>query len=300
MDTDLDPGLLRKVGLSLLAPLDAGARAPLERLLMAGGKLVRPRLFWSAARTLKDYRLAAAIELVHLSSLLHDDVVDRADKRRGLAVPPSALAASSGVGGIGVAAQTFAGYPAAFGTDLSYTLTRMAEGQLLDASRGFDLDIKIDKLEQIFRMKTGALFSLASRTGARLSDSSRYCSAYGRSGEDFGVAFQILDDALMVLRSDLGKSREQDTRIGVPSYPLVLLAESGQRARDVVEERLWSTSEAESGELELQEHLEHAEVIRRSLERADTLVSHAVRRVTPSEYTDAMLEIYGGLRGAFD
>lgn len=218
-----ESGLVQGVAASLLSSVSATVRGPVEDLLGAGGKHLRPRFYYASSERRVDHRVAAAIELTHVASLLHDDVVDRAGARRGVAVPARDLAARAGVAAVAAAAQVFIDQPR-LARGFGRMLTRMAEGQVLDAARAHAASPSVEALEDIFRLKTGALFGFAAETACIVDGRPEVAASHAEAGELFGTAFQIRND---VLSRSSAESADADARIGIASYPAVWLAESG-------------------------------------------------------------------------
>lgn len=211
------------------------ADAPARYLAEAGGKRVRPLLTLLTAQ-LGDgasdavQQVAQAIELTHLASLYHDDVMDEAALRRGV---PSAhrvwsnsvailagdllfARASSLVAGIGEEAILLQ----------AQTFERLCLGQLHETVGPSDGDDPIAHYLQVLADKTGALISCAARMGALVSNAPReYLEPVTQYGEQIGLAFQLIDDVidLSPSKKDTGKRAGTDLRAGVDTLPLLLL-----------------------------------------------------------------------------
>jgi geranylgeranyl pyrophosphate synthase len=209
--------------------------------ISAGGKRLRPLLLCLAAgvpppQTDDLIRAAAAIELVHAASLVHDDVLDGAALRRGR---PTVVAS----GGRGLATSTgdllfsrafalLAGggqAPVAAVRILSRASSQLAVGELLQRADAFNLGVSVERYLERCRLKTAVLFRAASELGALLNggDGERL----GRFAEQIGLAFQILDDVLDVTGSpdQTGKPRGTDLLDGTVTLPLILAAETEPR-----------------------------------------------------------------------
>ncbi len=201
--------------------------------------------------------LAAAVEVVHAYSLVHDDLpcMDDDDVRRGRPTVHKqhgvAAATAAGVAMVPLAAQAAAegaralDLDAAAQGDVVRSLMQasgaagMIGGQLLDLrAEGRSLDATA--LEQVHRLKTGALISAAVRIGARAARAdARTMQALAQFGDAVGLAFQIADDVLDVTAttSQLGKTAGKDAVHGKSTYPAVLGLEAAQaRAMALAEE----------------------------------------------------------------
>ena len=205
-------------------------------LLNSGGKRLRPLFLLLSARLsgntgADNIALAGIVEVIHTASLLHDDVVDKAELRRG---EPSANAIW------GNAAVVLAGdylysnalkYALTFAEiriikALSSAITQMTEGELLQLNRSGDINITEDEYLRVVSAKTGALFSEACRVGAILGgvDAARE-EALAQYGMNVGIAFQMVDDMLdyVARQDDLGKRLGKDLQEGKITLPLIYL-----------------------------------------------------------------------------
>jgi octaprenyl-diphosphate synthase len=222
---------IRAVASTAPPPIDAVA----GHLITAGGKRVRPRVVLYAGtvggeRIGDVVSLAAAAELIHNASLLHDDVIDEAPLRRGR--PASRVIwgnARSVLAGDHLMACALelledAGVPGALRSMLA-TMRRLVEAEVVQlAHRGAILpDVSV--YERVIRGKTAALFSWCAHAGARAGGADDVvCQALAEYGEELGVAFQLLDDVLDLDGSpeELGKSLFADIAQGVATLPVVL------------------------------------------------------------------------------
>lgn len=211
-----------------------------RRMLAAGGKRLRPRLALLAAEAGgADARahlpLAAYMELIHVGTLIHDDVVDRADTRRGV----SATAVDYGnrvsvLAGDYLFAWIFKNVTAGYGPPipniLSATLADITDGEVLQLRATGNLDLSLATYVDIVVKKTASLFSASGECGALVSGASpvrvKALREYGRS---FGIAFQMLDDLLDVTatESEIGKPVGNDLRERKVTIPLIFALENG-------------------------------------------------------------------------
>ena len=199
-----------------------------------GGKRLRPMLLLLAAKALGDIHqehliLAAVIEFIHTATLLHDDVVDESQLRRG---KESANAVW------GNAASVLVGdylYSSAFEMMvrtnnmrvmalLSKTTTAIAEGEVLQLLNCNNPQTTESKYLEVISRKTAILFSAATQLAAILSDSAPEIEqALADYGQHLGIAFQLIDDALDYKASTeaLGKNLGDDLAEGKPTLPLI-------------------------------------------------------------------------------
>jgi geranylgeranyl pyrophosphate synthase len=216
----------------------AVARAGSETL-SAGGKRLRPTLVYlsapiSARATPAVEIAAAAVELVHMATLVHDDVLDEAPLRRGHPTAWSTHGEAVAVAtGDYLFARAFAelaalGDPVSIRT-LSRTSCELAVGELLQAQQARDPGVAAEDVLERCRLKAGRLFAAACALGGRLGglDASA-CAALERFGESLGLAFQLADDVLDCAGDPTrtGKALGTDLRDGTTSLPLLLAAQS--------------------------------------------------------------------------
>lgn len=200
-----------------------------------GGKRIRPAIFLLSAALAgqKDGRLpylAAAIELIHTASLLHDDVVDNASLRRG---KPSAKVKWGNQVSILVgdflwckASEFFINY----GSDrlskvVTKAITAITEGEILEITRLNDISIDETTYQKIIEGKTAALFGICGQGAAIVQNlPEKFEAALEEFGFNLGVAFQLKDDVLDYISDDdrLGKESGADLRGGKLTLPVIL------------------------------------------------------------------------------
>lgn len=208
-----------------------------------GGKRLRPMLLVLAAKALgqcnnRHLVLAAVVEFIHTATLLHDDVIDESDLRRG---KESANVVW------GNAASILAGdylYSSAFEmmvrtNDMrvlgifSTTTTAIAEGEILQLLNRNNPDTSEAKYLEVIARKTAILFSTATRLSAVVADTdAKTEEALALYGQQLGVAFQLIDDTLdyQATTKDLGKNLGDDLAEGKPTLPLIYAAAHGTKS----------------------------------------------------------------------
>ena len=219
-----------------------------EHLIGAGGKRLRPLLTLSAAR-LADYTgrhqvtMAAAVEYMHTATLLHDDVVDDSDLRRG---KPTARrlwgnAASILVGDflLGQAFRMMVSAESLTALDiLSNAAAIIAEGEVMQLAAMNNAQISEDQYLQIIDAKTAALFAAAAEVGGVIGEApTAERAALASYGRNLGIAFQLVDDALDYgsVGQVLGKNTGEDFREGKMTLPVILAYHRG----DETARRFW-------------------------------------------------------------
>jgi heptaprenyl diphosphate synthase len=203
----------------------------------AGGKRLRPVLVVSAAMAIggdegvgdRVIDAAAAVELLHLASLFHDDVLDEAAVRRG---HPSANALwgnhAAVLGGdvlLSHAYRVAADLGAAELRRLAYTLAALCSGQVAESAARFDTARDLIHYDASIRGKTAALLATSCWLGASTAGAPPpFADALARYGTELGIAFQIVDDVLDLYGHGLqiGKPAGSDLRAGVFTLPVLM------------------------------------------------------------------------------
>jgi len=211
-----------------------------EYIVGAGGKRMRPAMLLLIANALgykgtHHHLLAGVVEFIHTATLLHDDVVDESDLRRGRSTANAVYgnAASVLVGdylysrSFEMMVETQSMRAMAI---LSEATTIIAEGEVLQLLNVHDPDVSEERYMQVVRYKTAKLFEAAAQVGAVLSGASpeleQAAAAYGRH---IGTAFQLIDDVLDYSgdAEALGKNVGDDLREGKPTLPLIRVMQVG-------------------------------------------------------------------------
>jgi geranylgeranyl pyrophosphate synthase len=222
---------------------DAGAT------LAAGGKRLRPMLVLLSAGPAAGeaaIRAATAVELVHMATLVHDDVLDAAPLRRG---HPTVVARSGRDRALAVGDLLFSRAFAELGTEggrrqverLSKASVALALGELAQRRDAFDGSISAERYLERCELKTGRLFECACVIG-RLGDAEggprdgdRSLAVLEVFGREIGLAFQLLDDVLDVTGPPerTGKARGTDLLDGTVTLPLILAREHDSRLAEL-------------------------------------------------------------------
>jgi heptaprenyl diphosphate synthase len=228
-------------------------------LLTAGGKRFRPMLVLLGGQfgDPADPRLiplAVAVELTHLASLYHDDVIDEAESRRGI---PSVNARWGNTVAILAGDFLFARASAIasdLGTDVSRlladTIGRVCEGQIREVQATGQMEVDESDYMAVIERKTASLIATSCQVGALLAGASpEVVQRLERFGRFLGLAFQLSDDIMDLVadESTLGKEPGLDLKEGVFTLPVILaLRESGHREELL---RLLQPGRAEEGRL---------------------------------------------------
>ncbi len=222
-----------------LTTLPGQAREAAGALFEAGGKRLRPALVMLAAqaaggRPEAALPVASAVELLHTGTLLHDDVIDQGEQRRGQ--PTARVVYGNSVAVLAGDYCFFAALEALLAANDAALMARavevareLARGELLQLERRGGAPATERECLEIAACKTGALFAFATWGGARAAQAGPVVEArLDQLGRHLGVAFQLADD-LLDLGADpqtLGKELGQDLVGGTPTLPLVYALEA--------------------------------------------------------------------------
>lgn len=230
-----------------------------QYLIQAGGKRIRPALTFLIAGAIKDvalvehrHEIAAVVEFIHTATLLHDDVVDDSDLRRGRKTANAVF---------GNSASVLVGdflYSRAFQMMvvpgqlkimeiLSTATNIIAEGEVLQLLNLNDPDITEARYRQVIMYKTAKLFEAATQLGAVLAKgSAEQYAAAAQYGSSLGIAFQIMDDWLDYASDaeSMGKNAGDDLREGKPTLPLIYLLNHGNAKQKMLVQQAIEQSDA--------------------------------------------------------
>ena len=204
--------------------------------LKSGGKRLRALITLGSAKLCgyelgkRDVNMAACVEMIHSATLLHDDVLDQSNLRRGYKTANSIWGNQSSIlVGDYLLSRCFEIMVEDGDLEilklLSSTSSRIAQGEVLQLQHKNEVDLLEETYLKIINLKTAALFSAAARTGACISGSSeKEKDALESYGKNLGLAFQIADDALdyYAKESIFGKEIGKDFFEGKTTFPLII------------------------------------------------------------------------------
>ncbi|AKR49084.1 MULTISPECIES: polyprenyl synthetase family protein [Acetobacter] len=236
-------------------------------LVAAGGKRLRPLLTLAAARMcgynnqdgrMRHVEIAACVEFIHTATLLHDDVVDDSQLRRGLA---SANAIFGNKASVLVGDFLFARSFQILTADaslgvmaiLSAASATLAEGEVMQMTTQNDLSTSVDQYLQVIYGKTAALFAAACESGAVIGEATpEQREALRMYGANLGMAFQLVDDALDYAadQATLGKEVGDDFREGKVTLPVLAAYEAGNEEDRIFWRRVIEECDQHPGDLE--------------------------------------------------
>lgn len=277
-----------------------------EYIVTSGGKRLRPLIVLLAAKALgysgdKQIQAAAIIEFIHTATLLHDDVVDSSDRRRGKDTANTVF---------GNQASVLVGdflYSRAFQMMvdvgrmqvmqiLADATNTIAAGEVMQLMNVHDPDVTEQAYRKVIYRKTARLFEAGAQIAAILADRDQADeAAMIRYGQNLGTAFQLVDDALDYDASpeELGKNLGDDLAEGKPTLPLIYAMEKCTES-----ERQMIRSAVEEGGLD---HLDEIHAViestgaleytaKRAQEAADIAID-ALSNIPDSEYKEALITI---------
>jgi octaprenyl-diphosphate synthase len=277
-----------------------------EYIVHSGGKRLRPALVVLTAKALgyqgqAHHEMAAVVEFIHTATLLHDDVVDASDLRRGRETANALFGnAASVLVGDFLYSRAFQMMVAQHNMRVMEVLSEatniIAEGEVLQLMNCNDPDIDEAAYLQVIRYKTAKLFEAAGRLGAIVNGAERALEdALGAYGMHLGTAFQIIDDVLDYSGETdvIGKNVGDDLSEGKPTLPLLFAMKHGTPE----EVALIRTAIMQGDSTHFQRILE---IVRRTgaLEHAyqqaraeADLANAAIAFLPDSQYKDALLEL---------
>jgi octaprenyl-diphosphate synthase len=276
-----------------------------QYIVSSGGKRLRPLLVLMTTQALsykgdQQHKTAAIIEFIHTATLLHDDVVDESDKRRGRETANALF---------GNAASVLVGdflYSRAFQMMVSLdkmqimqiladTTNKIAEGEVLQLMNCNDPNTTEAAYFEVIHNKTEILFAAACQLGAIISDQESLSSDLYQYGLHLGLAFQLMDDALdyMSDSESLGKNVGDDLAEGKPTLPLIhAKTESDEPSRKLIESCI------ENGGIEhlseIQAIIAKTDSINYTLNQAKEHVAKAklfLKHMPDNSYTQALYQL---------
>lgn len=273
-------------------------------IINSGGKRLRPLVVLLAARACghqgRDHLQGAAIiEFIHTATLLHDDVVDESELRRGRETANAVW---------GNAASVLVGdylYSRAFQMMvelermnvmrlLADTTNAIAEGEVMQLMYIHDPDTTEAHYMNVIHHKTAVLFSAAAQLGALLSDRpSEEAQALAAYGRHLGTAFQLIDDALDYSGADIGKNIGDDLAEGKPTLPLIHALRNGTAAQRELIRRAIEKGGREYID-DVLEAIESTGAIRYTSQAAGSEIEKAIASLDllpESPYRQAMIEL---------
>lgn len=257
-----------------------------------GGKYLRPGLLLLSAKiagqgkadSQRLIHLAASIEVLHMATLIHDDIIDDSDERRGRISIQARFGKDTAVYAGDLLFTNFFDLLLGATNDHHYlhknaqTMHRILNGELDQMAQRFNLDQKIDHYLQNIAGKTAALFALATEEGAHFAGAdTQKTELMRRFGQQLGMAFQIVDDMLDYTGGQkLNKPILEDLATGVYSAPLLLAMKQPQERKIFLPLLKKKRQIAPSDIKQIQQTLIHSSAMTNSRQLAEKYTNQAL------------------------
>lgn len=279
-----------------------------NHLISSGGKRLRPMLTLASAAMFgyegdHHIKLATSVEFMHTATLLHDDVVDESDLRRGKSTARMIWGNQASVlVGDFLLGQSFrmmveVGSLEALDV-LSTAASVIAEGEVLQLSVAKNMETTEDDYQSVIRAKTAALFAAAAEVGPIVAGTDRATrNALKSYGMNLGLAFQLVDDALDYggKAAELGKNTGDDFREGKITLPVILAYRRGNEAergfwRDAIEGGNSSDANLEKAMGLITKYNGLSDTVARAIHYGD-VARDALAPVPDSAWKDALMDV---------
>ncbi len=282
------------------------------RLIKAGGKRLRPALLINSAKfgeyeEKKILDLASSIELLHLATLVHDDVIDEAELRRGeksthqihgnkVAIFTGDFLVTKAILLVSKYSNEAQSIPNS--NYIARILKSICEGEVEQYQSRYDLDVSITKYLKRIKYKTGLLFSLACKLGGQAANCDKKIINYlGNFGMTLGTAFQIQDDLLDFdgNMDKLGKPVLHDIKVGIYTLPVIHALNSSYKEKM---KKLLNNSSSQAGLNEVRQVVEECggiEYTRKLLSIYINRTEKWLKKLPENDYRCYFEEIIGRL-----
>lgn len=277
-----------------------------EYIISSGGKRIRPALVILAARAAgyqgsAHHLLAVIIEFVHTATLLHDDVVDESDLRRGRETANRVWGNDASVlTGDFLYSRAFQLMVELDSFEVMQVLAnatnRIAEGEVMQLMHAHDPKLSEQDYLEIVDRKTASLFAAGCRLGASLAGRSEAdCQAMADFGRQLGIAFQVVDDALDYGHGDdtYGKNLGDDLAEGKTTLPLICALTRAPADEVALMRRAISNADLDALD-SIQKAIESTDAMAYTFERVDTAARTAISHLDafePSPYRSALISL---------
>ena len=275
-----------------------------QHIILSGGKRLRPMLVILAAKACQyqgeeDALLSAVVEFIHTATLLHDDVVDDSDMRRGKQTASTIWGNEAAVlVGDYLYSRAFQMMVRAQSMTimdlLANTTNTIAQGEVLQLLNVRNPDTSEAKYHEVIYAKTACLFEAASRIGALLGGvSTEQELALQKYGKHLGVAFQLIDDALdySAKSATLGKNVGDDLAEGKPTLPLIRAMEMGNTEQKALIREAIETGKAERFD-EINRAIVETGALQYTIDQAESeadTAKQAIDSLEDSDYKQALI-----------
>lgn len=264
-------------------------------LIASGGKRIRPLMTLAStrlfdAKTDRPFRLAAAVEFIHTATLLHDDVVDESDQRRG---KPSANTVFGNQSSVLVGDFLFSRAFELMVEDGSIEVLRIlsnaaaviTEGEVLQLSIQSKLETTLDQYLEVIAAKTAVLFAAACEIGPVIAGQTDIMQKAMRDyGHNLGMVFQIADDLLdyQADEAQLGKTVGDDFREGKMTSPVIFALQMATESEKSFWKRCFEDHNQSESDLEMAKTIiKTHKADERSFDLANSYVDKAINALSP-------------------
>lgn len=299
---------MREVNAMIIARMDSPVKLIPQLasyLIAAGGKRVRPLLTLATTamydgEMTRAHRLAASVEFIHTATLLHDDVVDESEQRRG---QDAANLVFGNQASVLVGDFLFSRAFQLMTEDGSLEVLRIlsdasaiiAQGEVMQLTTANNLDTTMDEYIEVIKAKTAALFAAACEVGPVIAGAQPSAAkAMAEYGMNMGIAFQIADDTLdyMAQREQLGKTIGDDFREGKMTAPVLFALENANDEDRAFWTRTLSNREINDDDFDHARTLiEHGGIIQKCFDLAYTYrdrATEALKHAPPGKLRDLL------------
>ena len=275
-------------------------------VITSGGKRVRPALCilsylaCGGKEPMKAIRMGSAFEIVHSASLVHDDINDKSEIRRGRRTLHKEFCVSKAiVAGDYMMAKGFQALGATSREIVDIIVeaaSRMSEGEFVQKDFEHAKDVTEDDYYEIINGKTAKLIEACAKSGAYIADTEpEYIQAIGEYSHGIGMAFQIIDDTLDVIGdlNNTGKRVGLDLLEGKPTLPTIVAMKDQVCGKRIIE--IFTKEEAsEKDVLEALDLIKKTNAIEYCRKKAEEIVSEAIKNldvIPESQYKDSMIAL---------
>jgi octaprenyl-diphosphate synthase len=272
-----------------VASLDAYSLSLYDKL--PAGKRLRAKLILKIAdNSATAVKLASIVELIHAASLLHDDVIDDADTRRGIASINAVFGNKTAIMLGDILYSKGFSELTSFSQEISKTIsnavTMLSIGELMDMELSKSLNLNQELYFDMIYKKTAVLIEAAAKSAAILSD--KDSEAFALYGKNLGLAFQIIDDVLDITMDSqtLGKPALHDFEEGKTTLPYLYLFESLDEDEREKLQGMYKKCLKEDEKVWIQEMMRRHQAIEKSVQLAQKLGYEALEAIKKEQSSD--------------
>lgn len=253
--------------------------------LAKGGKRARPKLVYFFAKGLGLFQqevldIAVTAEFIHNASLLHDDVIDNGELRRGQptvnVVWDSLTAVLAGDILLSESIRILKDCPRVVANEALELVSIMTRATMMEAHVRNNTAVSIEQWDYIADGKTSSMFTWCGRAVGHLANNPDATERFGRFGHHFGLAFQIADDVLDIQHDSSGKTPFADLRNKNPNFPIVLACQQSASFKEKLEKAWKQDVPSEEAILSLGNELVEMGMVTQCIERIQAEVALSI------------------------